>query len=83
MQEEVKKLTGGYGADVYIEGTAEPVRVRFTYLSHPDIRTLATTYAPGTDEPATEPASAGAIETVAVRPLTSRGSAVPPSRVKV
>jgi DNA segregation ATPase FtsK/SpoIIIE, S-DNA-T family len=48
---------------VYVEGTAEPVRVRFTYLTDADIRTLATTYAPGAEQPATEPAPVAAIET--------------------
>jgi DNA segregation ATPase FtsK/SpoIIIE, S-DNA-T family len=47
---------------VYVEGTAEPVRVRFTYLSDPDIRTLATTYAPSTPE-MQQTASVPSIET--------------------
>jgi S-DNA-T family DNA segregation ATPase FtsK/SpoIIIE len=48
---------------VYVEGTAEPVRVRFTYLTDPDIRALATTYAPGAEQPTAEPTPVAAIET--------------------
>jgi S-DNA-T family DNA segregation ATPase FtsK/SpoIIIE len=48
---------------VYVEGTSEPVRVRFTYLTDPDIRTLATAYAPGTEKPTAETATVAAIET--------------------
>jgi S-DNA-T family DNA segregation ATPase FtsK/SpoIIIE len=48
---------------VYVEGTAEPVRVRFTYLTDADIRTLATSYAPGTEQPTPETEPVAAIET--------------------
>jgi S-DNA-T family DNA segregation ATPase FtsK/SpoIIIE len=46
---------------VYVEGTAEPVRVRFTQLTDPDIRALAATYAPGTEQPTPEAARVSAI----------------------
>jgi DNA segregation ATPase FtsK/SpoIIIE, S-DNA-T family len=46
---------------VYVEGTAEPVRVRFTYLTDPDIRDLATSYAPGVDQPTADAAPVTAI----------------------
>jgi S-DNA-T family DNA segregation ATPase FtsK/SpoIIIE len=48
---------------VYVEGTSEPVRVRFTYLTDPDIRTLATSYAPGTEQPTAETAPVPVPET--------------------
>ena len=48
---------------VHLEGVAEPVRVRFTYLTDPDIRALATGYAPGTEQPTPETAPVPGPET--------------------
>jgi S-DNA-T family DNA segregation ATPase FtsK/SpoIIIE len=47
---------------VYVEGTAEPVRVRFTYMSDPDIRALATTHAPGAEQPTAQATPLAAID---------------------
>ncbi len=41
---------------VLIEGAAEPVRVRFTYLTDTHIRALAAAYAPGAPDPHATPA---------------------------
>ena len=45
------------------QGDRSQLELLRTYLSDADIRTLATGYAPGAEQPTAEPAPVGAIET--------------------